>query len=100
MVLGRCLAEFFVARFSGSGAPKSRTFDGRGFYGDFCFEKVLDMAYIKKNGRDVRSKPDDNCNIGEGASLNIPQSEQLYYLWEQALAECRLIIHPQAGHES
>jgi membrane-associated phospholipid phosphatase len=95
MVLGRTLAEFFIARFGGRGDPRMRTFDGRCFSGDFCYEKVLAMSYAKDKDRCKIEAGDSGQNIMEGAALDIKASDQLSYLWKQALAECRLMINPR-----
>jgi hypothetical protein len=88
MVLAHALSEFFVARFAGKGTPKPRTFDGRGFEGDFLFSKVLNKEYKRKkpiNGSDLIIQDDQR-------KLDIDASPLLGHAWEQAVAECRRMI--------
>src|SRR5260370_17603258 len=92
LVLGQTLAEFFNARFCGCGDPESRTFDGRGFEGDFCYEKILSMSHKPKNKKGKATADDSDGNIANSPARTVGTSRLLQYLWEQAIAEWQLMI--------
>ena len=78
MVLGHTLAEFFIARFSGLGRVKKRTFDGRGFKGDFSYKRVL-AASDPKDKHNYKTD-EGKANITEDTDLMMPCSDLLNYL--------------------
>jgi len=89
MVLAQALSDFYVARFSGLGTPTSRTFDGRGFEGDFLFGSVLGKKYRRKtpiNGNDLIVQAE------EQPLKEIDHSLLLGYAWKQAVSEVRLRV--------
>jgi len=96
MVLGWTLADFYVKRFSGRGDVKTRHFDGRWFDDDFCYEKVLARSYRKHRDEDsIPQAADSDENITEGGDdLDIPVSGLLKYQWDEAVAECKLMLGP------
>jgi membrane-associated phospholipid phosphatase len=101
MVLGRALAEFYIARFSGLGRPVAACFDGRNFKGDFSYENVLAMSYRKHTDEGARSRPEgDDKNVTCGSALSIPRSDLLHRLWSEAVAECKLIVTIQPKRKS
>jgi membrane-associated phospholipid phosphatase len=93
MVLGQTLAEFYLAR-CGAGKVWSRTFDGRGFEGDFCYENVRNLRYVKRKGSEHEGQP---IITQSDDSLEIEPSKLLKYLWSEAIEECTLMIHPRAA---
>jgi hypothetical protein len=80
MVLGRTLAEFFLARFGTHCHPRTRQFDGRGFARDFCYEEVLAMDPV---GAEASAD-----------TFHVATSSHLAHLWTQALAEVKLVVGP------
>jgi len=90
MVLGQTLAEFFIARFRTANV-RPRTFDGRGFEGDFSYERVLKMDYFKSKELAKRPEP----IIKEGTAVSMEESSLLRRLWDEAIAECTLMINPR-----
>jgi membrane-associated phospholipid phosphatase len=94
MVLGWVLAEFFIARCSGTAQVTMRKFDGRGFDDDFRYEDVLTMSYRRSSEANNAVEPGGSDLIIQAANraCAVPCSPLLQHLWTQALAECRLIV--------
>ena len=92
MVLGQTLAEFLLARLTGTGGFPTRTFDGRGFTGDFTYEEVLNASYISSAPPSAGASEPSRIIVTASAPLEVPGSDLLAWLWNAAVAECSLII--------
>ena len=95
MVLAQSLSEFYVARCV-KGRPAIRTFDGRGFRGDFSYSDVLANNYKRAApapGTPAIAGSDDIIHV-EQRSVDILASPLLEHVWKQAVAECARVIGP------
>ncbi|MGJ4964026.1 phosphatase PAP2 family protein [Bradyrhizobium sp. HKCCYLRH3061] len=90
MKLGLALAEFYIARFCGGRFLKTHAFDGRGFDGDFCYEDWI--SEFVDDPQERKAKSDSGRKISGNTRAEVPKSCDLNHLWDQAVAECQLMI--------